>query len=56
MENTDDIDIPSVLLKACINRLTPDQASDILDELPFLRDRGFPEEWSTNEILWSYTD
>lgn len=50
------IDVPNVLLKACINHLSPSQANDILDELPFLRERGFPEEWSSSEILWSYTD
>ncbi len=44
------------LLAACINRLTPSEAAGILEEMPELRERGFPEEWSANQILWSYIE
>ncbi len=45
------------LLKACINRLTPTQAQEILEEdMPELLERGFPDEWCANEKLWSYTE
>ena len=44
------------LLRACINHLTPSQASGILDEMPEIRERGFPDEWSASEILWSYAE
>ncbi len=50
------MNIQNALLKACINKLTLTQTAEILEELPFLRERGFPDEWSTSEILWSYTD
>lgn len=44
------------LLRACINHLTPSQASGILDEMPEIRERGFPDEWSASERLWSYAE
>lgn len=43
------------LLTACINRLTPDQVTGIIEEMPELLEREFPDEWSANQILWSYT-
>lgn len=55
-KDSDSVDLKNSLLKACINRLAPSQAADILDEIPELLERGFPDEWSASQILWSYTD
>lgn len=55
-KDSDSVDLKNSLLKACINRLAPSQAAGILDEIPELLERGFPDEWSASQILWSYTD
>ena len=52
---SEQVTLKDSLLKACINRMTPSQTSGILDEMPELREREFPDEWSSSEILWSYT-
>jgi len=52
----DNPNLINALLKACINCMTPAQTAGILEEMPELRERGFPEDYSTHEMLWSYTE